>query len=467
MPLHQYSMAGPFLGALLQGAKIPAGISPDIFEHRRDQIIFTAISDMVKGGTAPVLVTLAHYLQSTGKLDEAGGAAYVAALTNESFLSSIQYYTEALIKESREREQGRAIKLAKEKIDKGENVEDVVLQLQGSLSRQAKRYNKNAIVPKSAAEIAKMEFSPIRWIVPGIIAPGLTIFSGAEKLGKSWLSMGIGIALAAGGRALGKIKTAQTTVLYLALEDTDKRLNFRIKKLHAETVDNLLFVEKWDGGIAALREYLKENSPIRFVIIDTLVKFFPTVDFNDYSGMTNALTPLKYIADELDIGIMLITHTKKGGNAKDAGSDWMDQTLGSKAINATADQTLTLKRARSEGRAYLNITGRDVEEQELVLTFDRDCQWTVEGSKSEVMESDTRRIIYDWLKENGANGPATVYKGLRKEGYTGTQSTIQKILLKMADAGQLHHGSGVYVIPSEPQTDTAATAPEEPELAIW
>jgi hypothetical protein len=471
MPSPKYSMAGPFLGALLQGAKIPADISPDMLEHRRDQIVFTAVSDMVKGGTAPDLVTLTHYLQSTGKLEEAGGAAYIAALTNESFASNVQYYTDGLIKESREREQGRAIKLAKEKIDKGEDIGEVVLQFQGSLSKQAKRYNKNAIIPKSAAEIAKMEFPPISWIVPGLIAPGLTVFSGAEKLGKSWLSMGIGIALASGGRALGKIKTDQMAVLYLALEDTDKRLNFRIKQLHAETVDNLLFVERWEGGIAALREYLKENPSIRFVIIDTLVKFFPTVDFNDYSGMTNALTPLKYIADELDIGIMLITHTKKGGNTRDTGSDWMDQTLGSKAINATADQTLTLKRARSEGRAYLNITGRDVEEQELVLTFDHDCQWTVEGSKSEVMESDTRQLIYDWLKENGANGPAAVYKGLRKEGYSGTQSTIQKILLKMADAGQLHHGSGVYVIPAVtcredspgepvPQADTAATAPE-------
>jgi hypothetical protein len=212
-------------------------------------------------------------------------------------------------------------------------------------------------------------------------------------------------------------------------------LNYRIKQLHAETVENLLFINRWDGGIAALREYLKENPSIRFIIVDTLVKFFPAVDFNDYSGMTNALTPLKCIADDLDIGIMIITHTKKGGNTKDTGSDWLDQTLGSKAINATADQTLTLKRARSEGRAYLNVTGRDVEEQELVLAFDRDCQWTVEGNKSEVLESDTRQLIYDWLKENGANGPAAVYKGLRKEGYTGTQSTIQKILLKMAEAG--------------------------------
>jgi hypothetical protein len=318
------SIAGPFLGALLQDAKIPAGISPDMFEHRRDQIIFTAIADMIKGGTAPNLITLTHYLQSAGKLDEAGGGAYVATLTNASFISSMQYYTDALVKESREREQGRAIKLAKEKYDRGEDIEEIISQLQGSLSKQAKRYSKNSIVPKSAAEIARMEFPPISWIVPNLVAPGLTIFSGAEKLDKSWLSMGIGIALATGGRALGRIKTDQATVLYLALEDTDKRLNFRIKQLHAETVENLLFINRWEGGITALREYLKENPAIRFVIIDTLVKFFPTVDFNDYSGMTNALTPLKYIADEMDIGIMLITHTKKGGNIKDTGSDWMD-----------------------------------------------------------------------------------------------------------------------------------------------
>jgi hypothetical protein len=96
------------------------------------------------------------------------------------------------------------------------------------------------------------------------------------------------------------------------------------------------------------------------------------------------------------------------------------------------------------------------------------------------LESDTRQLIHDWLKENGASGPAAIYKGLRKEGYTGTQSTIQKILLKMAEAGQLHHGSSVYVIPSapcredppesspgEPPANKAAAAPENPGLEIW
>jgi hypothetical protein len=58
-------------------------------------------------------------------------------------------------------------------------------------------------------------------------------------------------------------------------------------------------------------------------------------------------------------------------------------------------------------------------------------------------------LIYDWLKENGANGPKAIHKGLVEEGYTGTLSTIQNILSRMAKAGTLQKGSGVYFISSK------------------
>ncbi|MDR1933044.1 MAG: hypothetical protein LBQ57_09535, partial [Spirochaetales bacterium] len=88
MRLPESSMAGPFLGALLQGARIPPEVSAEMFEYRRDQIIFTAISDMVKEGVTPDILTLTHYLQSAGKLDEAGGAAYVASLTDNAYIAN-------------------------------------------------------------------------------------------------------------------------------------------------------------------------------------------------------------------------------------------------------------------------------------------------------------------------------------------------------------------------------------------
>ena len=47
-------------------------------------------------------------------------------------------------------------------------------------------------------------------------------------MGKSWLMLNLSVALAAGGRVLGMVKVARGDVLYLALEDTPRRLQGRL-----------------------------------------------------------------------------------------------------------------------------------------------------------------------------------------------------------------------------------------------
>ena len=57
-----------------------------------------------------------------------------------------------------------------------------------------------AKLPKiqNAADLQKREFPEIRYIVPGIIAPGLTLFSGRPKIGKSWCCLDVALAVAGG-----------------------------------------------------------------------------------------------------------------------------------------------------------------------------------------------------------------------------------------------------------------------------
>src|SRR5213078_2739030 len=83
----------------------------------------------------------------------------------------------------------------------------------------------------TAADLMTMEFPPPTWAVPGILAEGVTLFCGPPKVGKSWLSLGLGLAVAAGGYAFDSIRVAGGPVLYLALEDTPRRLQARMGKL--------------------------------------------------------------------------------------------------------------------------------------------------------------------------------------------------------------------------------------------
>ncbi|MCZ3056475.1 helicase RepA family protein, partial [Acinetobacter baumannii] len=73
----------------------------------------------------------------------------------------------------------------------------------------------------------------------GYVVEGLTLFAGNPKIGKSWFCLDVGLAVSLGGECLGGVICDQGEVLYLALEDNDRRLNKRIGML-------LPFVERRD-----------------------------------------------------------------------------------------------------------------------------------------------------------------------------------------------------------------------------
>lgn len=60
---------------------------------------------------------------------------------------------------------------------------------------------------------------------------------------------------------------------------------------------------------------------------------------------------------------MLIHHDRKAGD----GGDFVDSVSGTHGLAGVADTTLVLDRARMEDYGRLRLTGRDVQERELVL----------------------------------------------------------------------------------------------------
>ena len=73
----------------------------------------------------------------------------------------------------------------------------------------------------------RRDFPPARFYVAGLRPTGLTRLAGPPKGGKSWMAYQIVIAVAGGYRCLGE----QAPVLYLALEDTPRRLKSRAAHL--------------------------------------------------------------------------------------------------------------------------------------------------------------------------------------------------------------------------------------------
>lgn len=155
----------------------------------------------------------------------------------------------------------------------------------------------------TAADLMEEEFAEPRFAVDGLIPEGLAFMCGAPKLGKSWMALGLGIAVASGGKALSAIDVEPGEVLYLALEDSPRRLQSRLRILLAGDIapPGLHLETAWprldDGGAVKLEAWLDDHPAARLVIIDVWPKVRPRpskgTDFYtaDYEGVLSPQGP--------------------------------------------------------------------------------------------------------------------------------------------------------------------------------
>src|SRR3954453_21111181 len=80
---------------------------------------------------------------------------------------------------------------------------------------QPDRKPRLGFVTQSSSVIMATKFEPLRWTVPNYVPEGLSILGGRQKLGKTWLAIDFGIAVAIGGLAMGIIRCEQGDVLYV------------------------------------------------------------------------------------------------------------------------------------------------------------------------------------------------------------------------------------------------------------
>lgn len=85
----------------------------------------------------------------------------------------------------------------------------------------------------TAEQLQVMKFAPTSFLVEDIIpAEGLTLLCSKPKFGKSWLAYDLCIGCTTNRSILGEIMPAQGDVLYLALEDSRRRLQRRMSSCY-------------------------------------------------------------------------------------------------------------------------------------------------------------------------------------------------------------------------------------------
>ena len=318
-------------------------------------------------------------------------------------------------------------------------------------TRAGKLAKKPAIV--SAATLRQKVFPPIQWVVEGYIAEGCTLLAGRPKLGKSWLVLEAALAVASGTDCLGGIQCEAGDVLYLALEDNERRLHKRIDKLYgiySDTWPNRLDIATaWsranEGGLDAIRDWIRSKERPRLIGVDVLAQFRPLRGAQEglYDTDYSAIKGLQEIACEFNVAIVIVHHTRKQGSDVDP----FEKVSGSLGLSGAADTTLVLD--RDSNGCTLYGRGRDVEEIESAVTFDpAQCRWLVLGKASEVRRSDERSAIIDALQES--DEPMTPKDVMLATGI-GSRNLADVTLFRMAKAGEIvKAGRGLYTLPGRP-----------------
>jgi hypothetical protein len=380
-----------FLGCLLieaaQGDRIPSQLKEGDFYSKQHGQIFTAIYKLWDQKIQPDITVVCK----EPDLKDIG-ADYISALTNIiPSAANWEYYENQIILAKEKRTLREKIKTANEMINGHEPTDTVVKYLTNIFSAVISKQNETTI--KSAAELLSIDFPDMKWIIPGLIGEGLTMINGSPKIGKSWLALSLAIAAANSGAFLGGGSLGYTAIktetLYMALEDTERRIHSRLKKLDAPPNDKLKIATQWRYGYIGLENYLKVNTNIGLVIIDTLACFANIKDFNAYTDTTDAIRRIKKIADSSGIAIVIIHHAKKDG-ASNTGADWMESALGSTGLTGSTDCNVFIKRTRSKegtnNTAQLFATGRDTNDTQKFLKMDSDCHGWVVIAKNEYDE---------------------------------------------------------------------------------
>jgi len=281
----------------------------------------------------------------------------------------------------------------------------------------------------SAAELLALELPEPRWAVPGLVPEGVTILAGRPKLGKSWLGLGLAIAVASGGRALGSIELDAGDALYLGLEDSAKRLQQRLVTMldGRKAPARLSVTRDWPkGGHEQLGEWLEAHPHARLVVLDTLARFRAPARGRDrgYSDDYADLEPLQQLASQRQVAIIVVHHIRKL-----AADDWIDTITGTLGLAGAADALLGLFRARGEAQAVLKVTGRDLEEQELGLRFDpHGGTWAMLGEAATTVGlSPERREILDVLGRRSRPANAREVADVVGKSHDATRKLLQRM----------------------------------------
>ena len=287
----------------------------------------------------------------------------------------------------------------------------------GADARQSPNVSDNSITEKdgkinpleaiSMSELYDTVYQSKPPLIDGLLYPGVYLFVGAPKLGKSFLMAQLAYHIST-GTPLWDYPVRKSTVLYLALEDDYRRLQERLYRMFdTESAEDLFFsvsAGNLDSGLDdQLQSFIKDHPDTGLIIIDTLQKVREVGGDNySYANDYQIIARLKEFAGRYGICLLLVHHTRKQQS-----DDKFDMISGTNGLLGAADGAFLLqKEKRTSNAATLEISGRDQQDQKLYLSRNPErLIWELEKAETELWKESPEPLLEEITKHINADLP--------------------------------------------------------------
>ena len=303
-------------------------------------------------------------------------------------------------------------------------------------------------------ELRKKEIPPLKFAVEKILPEGLILFCGRAKSMKSWTMLLIAYLVQNGLKFMDH-ETEQGDSLYLGLEDSERRLKDREKKLGVDTLTPpYVDVEApyLNMGLEeSLQNWIDTVKNPKLIVIDTLARVKAVSGRNKagtaYDHDNETLRSIQKLAVKNGISIVLVSHLNK------APQDYaFDKITGSTGLQGICDAMWLVERGEHGAQSTFIGRGRDIMDFEYSLAWnDETWRYDYNGDLQEVNTNQNRKEVVDAMRELQRSGlleirPRDVVKHCGYPAQSKEAARISKTMLRMANNFELAKGEkyGTY-----------------------
>ena len=297
------------------------------------------------------------------------------------------------------------------------------------------------------------DIPPLKFAVKPILPEGLVCIAGRPKAMKSWQMLKLCFCVENGLNYLGH-EVEQGNALYLALEDSKRRLKERTFKLKHNDVQYFpttdIEAPYLNNGLEEdLQRWIDGVKNPKLIVIDTLARVKQRVSgFNKgtaYDQDNELLRRIQQLAITNGVCIAFITHLSK------AQQDYsFDKITGSVGLQGMTDAMWLIDRGDNSPNASITGRGRDILDFQYAVKWnDETMTYDFVGNKFEIELNENRKMILDAMKELKRSGkievrPIDIIKHLGATSNSKEGKRISRTIQRMASNYEITSVVGKY-----------------------